>query len=236
MSLFDILYPRTCPFCGRYISDRQIREEHIEWLCVDCWKHLPRTEQDILRDNSTEETLTDGSSETKQAMRLEKAAAYLFFEKEHPIQWVIHRMKYRDQPMLGFWLARQALLDWRNETFFEDLDLIVPMPLHPKRLRERGYNQAEYIALGISELTGIPVDTTHVLRVRNTPKQARQTGYERKTNVANAFAVVQPEDLKDKHILVVDDLITTGETMRSCLKSMKRIKGARFSVFALCKA
>lgn len=236
MSLFDILYPRTCPFCGRYISDRQIREEHIEWLCVDCWKHLPRTEQDILRDNSTEETLTDGSSEIKQAMRLEKAAAYLFFEKEHPIQWVIHRMKYRDQPMLGFWLARQALLDWRNETFFEDLDLIVPMPLHPKRLRERGYNQAEYIALGISELTGMPVDTTHVLRVRNTPKQARQTGDERKTNVANAFAVVRPEELKDKHILVVDDLITTGETMRSCLKAMKRIKGARFSVFALCKA
>lgn len=236
MSLFDILYPRTCPFCGRYISDRQIREEHIEWLCVDCWKHLPRTEQDILRDNSTEETLTDGSSEIKQAMRLEKAAAYLFFEKEHPIQWVIHRMKYRDQPMLGFWLARQALLDWRNETFFEDLDLIVPMPLHPKRLRERGYNQAEYIALGISELIGIPVDTTHVLRVRNTPKQARQTGDERKTNVANAFAVVRPEELKDKHILVVDDLITTGETMRACLKAMKRIKGARFTVFALCKA
>jgi len=236
VSLFDILYPRTCPFCGRYISDRQIREEHIEWLCVDCWKHLPRTEQDILRDNSTEETLTDGSSEIKQAMRLEKAAAYLFFEKEHPIQWVIHRMKYRDQPMLGFWLARQALLDWRNETFFEDLDLIVPMPLHPKRLRERGYNQAEYIALGISELTGIPVDTTHVVRVRNTPKQAQQTGDERKTNVANAFAVVRPEELKDKHILVVDDLITTGETMRSCLKAMKRIKGARFSVFALCKA
>ena len=236
MSLFDILYPRTCPFCGRYISDRQIREEHIEWLCVDCWKHLPRTEQDILRDNSTEETLTDGSSEIKQAMRLKKAAAYLFFEKEHPIQWVIHRMKYRDQPMLGFWLARQALLDWRNETFFEDMDLIVPMPLHPKRLRERGYNQAEYIALGISELTGIPVDTTHVLRVRNTPKQAQQTGDERKTNVANAFAVVRPEELKDKHILVVDDLITTGETMRACLKAMKRIKGARFSVFALCKA
>ena len=236
MSLFDILYPRTCPFCGRYISDRQIREEHIEWLCVDCWKHLPRTEQDILRDNSTEETLTDGSSEIKQAMRLEKAAAYLFFEKEHPIQWVIHRMKYRDQPMLGFWLARQALLDWRNETFFEDFDLIVPMPLHPTRLRERGYNQAEYIALGISELTGIPVDATHVLRVRNTPKQAQQTGDERKTNVANAFAVVHPEELKDKHILVVDDLITTGETMRACLKAMKRIKGARFSVFALCKA
>jgi len=236
VSLFDILYPRTCPFCGRYISDRQIDEMHIEWICVDCWRHLPRTEQDILRDNSTEQTLTDGMSERKAALRLERAASYLFFEKNHPIQYVIHRMKYRDQPMLGYWLARQALLDWQDETFFEDIDLIVTMPLHPKRLRERGYNQSEYIARGISELTGIPIDTTHVLRVVNTPKQALQEGEERKTNVAKAFAVDRPEELRGKHILVVDDLITTGETMKACLHAMKRIRGARFSVFALCKA
>ena len=110
------------------------------------------------------------------------------------------------------------------------------MPLHPKRLRERGYNQSEYIARGISELTGIPIDTTHVLRVVNTPKQALQEGEERKTNVAKAFAVDRPEELRGKHILVVDDLITTGETMKACLHAMKRIRGARFSVFALCKA
>ena len=236
MSLFDILYPRTCPFCGRYISNRQIDELHIEWLCVDCWKHLPRTEQDIVRDNSTEQTLTDGSSETKKAMRLERAAAYLFFEKEHPIQMVIHRMKYSDEPMLGYWLARQALLDWKDESFFDGIDLIVPMPLHPRRLRERGYNQAEYIARAISELVGVPVDTTHVTRVRNTPKQALQSGEERRTNVADAFAVNRPGELRGKHILVVDDLITTGQTMKSCLHAMKAIRGARYSVFALCKA
>ena len=110
------------------------------------------------------------------------------------------------------------------------------MPLHPKRLRERGYNQAEYIARGISEITGIPIDTTHVTRIRNTPQQALQDGEERKTNVANAFAVNHPEEMRHKHILVVDDLITTGETMRSCLAAMKRFRGATFSVFALCKA
>ena len=146
---------------------------HIEWICVDCWRHLPRTEQDIVRDNITEQTLTEGSSETKKAMRLERAAAYLFFEKEHPIQWVIHRMKYNDEPMLGYWLARQALLDWQDESFFDGIDLIVPMPLHPQRLRERGYNQADYIARALSELLDVPVDTTHVTRVRNTPKQAK---------------------------------------------------------------
>ena len=110
------------------------------------------------------------------------------------------------------------------------------MPLHPKRLRERGYNQSEYIARGISDLTGIPVDTTHVTRARNTPKQALQDGEGRKTNVADAFAVNHPEQLYHKHILLVDDLITTGETVKACLHAMRVIRGAKFSVFALCKA
>ena len=168
--------------------------------------------------------------------RLDKAAAYLFYEKGHPVQYLIHKMKYGDQPELGFWMARQAVLDCDNESFFEDIDLIVPMPLHPKRLRERGYNQSEYIAKGISDVTGIPIDLTHVTRTRNTPKQALQRGEERRENMAEAFAVNHPEQLYHKHILVVDDLITTGETMRSCLKAMKIIRGTKITVFALCKA
>ena len=236
MLLSNIFFPRTCPFCGGYISDRQIRVDHIEWICTDCWRRLPRTEQDRLRENSTETALTGGKSACKQALHLERAAAWLFFEKEHPIQQVIHRMKYADRPELAYWMGRQAVLDWQDETFFDGIDLIIPMPLHPKRLRERGYNQAEYIARGISELTGIPVDTTHVTRLRNTPKQALQDGEGRKTNVAEAFGVNHPEQLYHKHILVVDDLITTGETMKACLQAMKRFRGAAFSVFALCKA
>ena len=208
------------------MSDEQVRSEHIEWICPECWMRLPRTEQDRLRDNSTEELFP----------KVEQAAAYLFFEKNHPIQHLIHRMKYADQPELGWWMGRQAVLDWNNEAFFEDIDLLIPMPLHPRRMRERGYNQSEYIARGISEITGIPVDTTHVKRVRNTPKQALQDGEERKTNVAQAFEVIHPEELRDKHLMVVDDLITTGETMRECLKTMRKIKGAKFTVFALCKA
>jgi len=200
-----------------------------------------------MRENSTENTLLWKDSplvvdqgqtmlRAKKVMHLDRAAAYLFYEKDHPIQRVIHRMKYADQPELGYWMGRQAVLDWRNEAFFEGIDLIVPMPLHPKRLRERGYNQAEYIARGISDITGIPIDTTHVTRIKNTPKQALQDGEGRKTNVAQAFAVNHPEQLYHKHILVVDDLITTGETMKACLHAMKRFRGARFSVFALCKA
>ena len=213
--------------------------EHIDWICKDCLRRLPRTEQDITADNGTEMALlSDGSSlsAARKTMHLQRAWAYLFFEKEHPIQHVIHRMKYADEPELGYRLAQQAVLSCRDENFFDEIDLIIPMPLHEKRLRERGYNQSEYIARGISDLTGIPVDTTHVTRARNTPKQALQDGEGRKTNVADAFAVNHPEQLYHKHILLVDDLITTGETVKACLRAMRVIRGAKFSVFALCKA
>ena len=206
--------------CGRYVGESMPKGR----LCDDCLQHLPRTEQAVLRQNSTEEVVGV------------HAASFLFFEKDHPLQRVIHRLKYGDQPQIGYELGRQAALEMLDTEFFEGIDVIIPMPLHPIRLRERGYNQAEYIARGLSAVTGIPVDTTHVTRVRNTPQQAKQTGDERRTNVKDAFAVNHPEQLYHKHILLVDDLITTGETMRSCLKAMRRHIRTQYSVFALCKA
>ena len=218
--------------CGAYIG------EHAKpgSLCEACRRALPRTEQASLPENSTETELTNGKVAVKKAMHLERAAAFLFFEKEHPIQQAIHKMKYADQPLIGYQLACEAAREFLYAGFFDDIDVIVPVPLHPNRLRSRGYNQSEYIARGLSEISGIAVDTTHVARIKDTPKQALQTGEERKANIAGAFAVNNPEQLYHKHILLVDDLITTGETMRSCLKAMKRFRGATFSVFALCKA
>lgn len=209
--------------CGGYLT----KKVQSGMLCPACLASLPRTEQARLRQNETEMVL---------AMPLERAAAFLFFEKEDSIALVIHAMKYADQPEIGYVLGRQAAMEMQYAGFFDGIELIVPIPLHDHRMRERGYNQSEYIARGISEVTGIAVDTTHVVRQKDTPHQALQRGDERKMNVANAFAVLQPEQLYKKHILVVDDLITTGETMRSCLKAMKQIRGAKFSVFALCKA
>ena len=212
---------------------------YSDGLCETCFRHLPRTEQAAIRQNATEmELIRNGTNYNgiKKAMHLDKAAAYLFYEKKHAVQQVIHKMKYKDQPLIGYQLGKLAAMEFQYADFFDDIDLIIPIPLHPKRLRERGYNQSEYIARGICEITGIPIDTSHLTRVRHTPKQALQTGDDRKNNVANAFAVNHPEQLYHKHILVVDDLITTGETIRSCLRAMKQFRGAKFSVMALCKA
>lgn len=212
---------------------------YSDGLCEVCFRSLPRTEQAELRGNSMEQALIGDmydSVAAQKAMHLVRGAAFLFYEKDHPVQQAIHKMKYADQPMIGYQFGRMAALEMQYADFFDGIDIIVPIPLHPIRLRERGYNQSEYISRGISEVTGIPIDTTHVTRERNTPKQALQRGDERKQNVNNAFAVNHPEQFYHKHILVVDDLVTTGETMRSCLKAMKRFRGAKFSVFALCKA
>lgn len=223
--------------CGRYMDEHEGPVRQV--LCENCLRTLPRTEQDVLRENSTEMALWGNARSkgaAKRVMHLERAASFLFFEKDQPIRRLIHTMKYADRPDIGWALGRQAAMEMQYTDFFDEIDVIVPMPLHKKRLQSRGYNQSEYIARGISEVTGIPIDTTHVTRIKNTPKQALQQGDARKQNVADAFAVNHPEQLYHKHILVVDDLITTGETMKACLRAMRTFRGARFSVLALCKA
>ena len=218
--------------CGRYTGDK------AEGICAGCMHALPRTEQAAERQNSTEMALTGMCTNIVAAlksMHLNRAAAFLFYEKGAPLQQVVHKMKYRDKPLIGYQLGRQAAMEMQDTDFFDEIDVIVPMPLHPRRLRERGYNQSEYIARGIGDYLGVEVDTSHVARVKNTPKQALQRGEERKHNVAEAFAVNHPEQMYHKHILLVDDLVTTGETMRSCIRAMKLFRGAKITVFALCK-
>ena len=216
--------------CGSYVdSSEELSVERNEKLfCTDCINKLPRTEHAVLRANSVEDIF-------RKIPRFERGAAFLYYEKNHPIRLVMHQMKYADQPMIGYQLAQEAAREFICTDFFDGIDLIIPVPLHKKRMRSRGYNQSEYIARAIGEITGIPVDTTHVRRVKNTPKQALQDKEGRQTNVADAFEVNHPEQMYHKHILVVDDLITTGETIKSCIKAMRRFRGARFSVFALCK-
>ena len=233
--LRSLFYPRVCPMCGVYVGEQAKRG----MICEQCLINLPRTEQAQLRQNFTEMELIGMKKDvvgTMKAMHLNRAAAFLFYEKGHPIQQAIHAMKYKDQPQIGYQLGKQAAIEMQYAGFFDEIDIIIPIPLHPKRLRSRGYNQSEYIARGIGDVLGIPVDTTLVTRAKNTPQQALQSGEGRKSNVTGAFDVNHPEQLYRKHILVVDDLITTGETMRSCLQAMKRFRGAQFTVFALCKA
>lgn len=220
--ILDLLFPRCCPLCGCVLEDSQE-------ICPDCLADLPRTEQSSIRNNITEDLFVGDEM-------FVRGGCFLFFDKDAPVQKLMHLLKYKDSPRLGYSLAREAAFDFINSDLFENIDVIIPVPLHPRRLRERGYNQSEWIAKGLSEVTNIPMDTTHLTRRHNNPKQALMRGNEREANVKDIFEVNHPEELYRKNILLVDDIITTGSTIRSCMETMHAFRGAKISVFALGKA
>ncbi len=220
--LLDVLFPRCCPMCDTLLEEN-------EEICPACMEQLPRTEQATLRGNSTEELFSD-------IKRFERGGCFMFFDKASPVQQMLHQMKYSETPGIGYQLAKEAAYDFMAADFFDGIDVIIPVPLHKRRLRERGFNQSEWIAKGLSDVTGIPMDTSHILRVVNNQKQATKSGAERKANVEKIFAVSHPEEMYRKHILLVDDIITTGSTLHSCIKTMSAFRGCKVSVFALSKA
>ena len=190
-----------------------------------------------MRANLTEEHL-------RGINRLEKAGSFLYYQpsllssgfyNRHVMDAgrLLRLIKYYNRPELATFLAETAAREWQESGFWEDIDLIIPVPLHPRRLRERGYNQSLYIARGLSNATGIPVDTEHLIRSHNNRHQARLGEDKRAENVRGIFTLLRPEDMKGKHILLVDDIITTGNTILSALKPFQNIRSCRFTVFAL---
>ncbi len=224
----SFVYPDRCVLCQN-ITESEDYNAPRKSLCPVCLKKLEHTNQFDLRGNSTEDVFY-------QDNRFEKGASFLFYDKENNINQLVYAFKYRHLPDVATYLATEAAIEGLQSDFFDDIDVIIPIPLHPIRYRKRGYNQSEYIAQALSQVTKIPTDTTHVSRIRNNRQQALTKGKERETNVKGIFQVNHPEEMYRKHILIVDDVITTGSTIRSCMEAMKEFRGARFSVFALAKA
>ncbi|MBR1427113.1 MAG: ComF family protein [Paludibacteraceae bacterium] len=221
--VLDVLFPPLCLACA------QRPPEDGMPVCSTCLDALPRTEQAVLRGNITEELFL-------RSPHFDHAAAFLFYDKGDIVQRLIHAIKFRNHPEAALWLGQEAAADMLHSYFFDGIDIIAPVPLHPRRLRQRGYNQSEYIARGIHNITAIPLDTTHLLRVRDTAQQALLTGQARQANTIDAFRITHPEDWYRKHILLVDDVVTTGSTLRACLQALSSVRGCRVSILTLAKA
>ncbi len=219
-TLLDWIYPRQCLMCGRLLT---VEERHI---CLPCLMDLPRTTFHLHPENLMEERF-------RGIFPLERTAALFLYEKGAAVCNIIYSLKYHDQPDIGVFFGRLLAWDILDSGFFEGIDCIIPVPLAPGRLRERGYNQAAMIARGVSSKTGIPVLETRLVRTRENPTQTRQSVRGRFENAERLFEVRHPEELAGKHVLLVDDVVTTGATIRACADALMVCPGIRFSVLSL---
>ena len=200
-----------------------------EVLCVRCQADLPRVLTVSFEENDIARIFWG-------LVPIEKGISFFHYTPHSPYSRILFELKYHNHPEVGKTMGRMMAEELKATSFFDGIDLIVPIPLSRKKKRQRGYNQSDWIAWGISEATGIPTDTTSVVRTKSNPSQTTLDHRQRRENVRDIFAVRHPENLESHHILLVDDVITTGATMLSCAETIARACRVRFSVLSLAWA
>ena len=219
--LLDLISPRMCVVCGRRLS---ISEEVI---CGKCNLHLPRTG---FLQNPYENIM---AKMFWGQIPIERAAALFYYEPHAETANILYNLKYRNHPEIGEVMGRLMAKELQKSNFFDEIDAIIPVPLAKKRERQRGYNQSNELAKGISEVTGLPIYNKVVKRTVFEGSQTSLGRWERSENVKNVFELRNVTVIRDKHLLVVDDVVTTGATVIACAKELCRAGGVRISVLSL---
>lgn len=220
--LLNLLFPNTCCLCKKLLIEGETQ------ICVGCLCHLPHTEYHLCpEDNPVLHLVID-----RETVRY--AGAFLHYEKGGHVQQLIHALKYYGKKEMGYQLGKQAALELKeNNNPMCRADLIIPVPLHKHKYRKRGYNQSEWIAKGMASVLDIPIRTTPLIRHGRTESQTRHKGYDRWLNVCDIFSVTHPEQVQGKHILLVDDVITSGSTAGACIDALAHIPDTTVSLFSL---
>lgn len=204
-----LFYPRVCAACGSSLF------RHEGHLCNNCYIHLPKANFHLARGNPVERLFWG-------RVPLLAAGSFYLFNKGTRVQRLLHELKYKGKQeageTVGAWYARE--LNAHRE--FSGADVIVPVPLHPRRLKQRGYNQSMCFARGLSRELGIPVMENLIRRRTYSSTQTRKAKFTRWENVNEIFEADPGFDLKNKHILLVDDVITTGATIEACYAALSK--------------
>lgn len=217
-----LFFPHICAGCGRDIPGRESQ------LCLRCVAAMPRTGFELYPANPVEKIFWG-------RLPLQAATAHCYFTKGSLMQEILHQLKYRGHRELGVQLGRMM-----GESLFRSgrfqADALVPLPLHPVRERHRGYNQSRLLCEGLAEVLHLPVWADVIQRPLFTQTQTRKGRVERWKNMEGRFELSHKSSIPDKHILLVDDVITTGATLEACGEALLQIPGLVLSVAALCYA
>ena len=219
--LLDLISPRLCVVCGRRLAATE------RSLCSPCLLHLPRTTFQFTPDDNPMVQLF------WHLTPIRHAAALIYYDPHSEMAQLVYEMKYHDRPDIGEDMGRLMANEMQFGRFFDGIDLLLPVPISSKRLRQRGYNQSEHLALGISDITGIPLVTNTVRRLHFRQSQTQLSRRERQENVTDMFQLRDENSLKHKHVLLIDDICTTGSTLIALSDTLRHIEGIRMSVLTL---
>lgn len=216
----DIIVPRRCALCGKRLKAGE------EFLCLSCLTELPFTRY-FGREGNAVERIFWGR------IPICRANSYLHYFPESMVSRLFLALKYGNRPHYGCTLGAMMAAELRDTGFFDGIDAIVPVPLARKRMKQRGYNQSEMLAQGVAKVTHLPVLTDAVARVVANPTQTHLTRAERRDNVADVFSLLRPAKVAGKHLLMVDDILTTGSTMMECAEEVAKAGDVKISVLTL---
>lgn len=219
----ELFFPTLCITCG----NRLISQE--KYLCLSCWHDLPVTNFYLNEENKVAQLFWG-------RVQIENATSFFSYKKGSRYVELIHFIKYKGLKDLGFETGRKFGFTLLNLVGLKDLDLIVPVPLHPQKKKKRGFNQSDWIAKGIAKTLQKPVSTENLFRQVHTSTQTQKNRFERWQNVEGIFGVNTPDDFQGKHILLVDDVVTTGSTLEACAFQLLKLENTKVSIATLAFA
>ncbi|NUM51371.1 MAG: ComF family protein [Flavobacteriales bacterium] len=221
--LIDLIYPNICVACNKNLSTNE------KQICSRCYLKLPYTRFAEEKDNAIEKIFWG-------RVPIEAAMALFYFNKGNRVQSILHQLKYKGNFEIGIDMGILAGNELKTSVRFADLNLITAVPLHSQKKKQRGYNQSEMFAKGIAKATCISTDFSVIERTIYTQTQTQKSRLERLNNVEKAFFIPNPEKIKNKHILLVDDVITTGATLEACAACLQKVNGVKISIAAIACA
>ena len=195
-------------------------------ICTDCRHHIPLTNHHNIKNN-------EAILKFYGKLDVVYASALFYFQKKGIVQELIHKLKYKGHQeigaTIGYWYADEL----KNIKLLNDIDFIIPVPLHQKKIKKRGYNQVTAFANALSETLKIPVKELLLIRKKDTKSQTKKNRINRSAVLEHVFSVDETIEYQNKHFLLIDDVITTGATLESCGRELLKIQGARLSIVCI---
>lgn len=216
-TVVDLFFPKVCYACNMHLQDLEI------YVCTSCRHNLPVTNYHFNANNTVEKIFFGRA-------KVEQATALLRFEKKGIVQQLIHNLKYRGYEEIGLFLGEWLGNELKDLTTYKGVDIVIPVPLHKKKLKKRGYNQVTKFGQEIAKALQVDYDDKSLIKITNTKSQVTKKRFARWQADHELFALENASLIENKHILLVDDIITTGATLESCIQVLNKAKNVKISI------